>query len=95
MHQEQILQAVLPAGSDATPGSYTQVGHIGKFILQKMLHYTAYVLSCIIAHMNLKEEYYPWKQLIGQVILDVSQSCMLYERDAYIFSYRKTRISRV
>ncbi|KAJ8663226.1 hypothetical protein O0I10_001403, partial [Lichtheimia ornata] len=51
---EQIFEAVLPAGSDATPGSYTQVGHI--------------------AHMNLKEEYYPWKQLIGQVILDKNKN---------------------
>lgn len=24
-----------------------------------------------IAHMNLREYYYPWKKLIGQVILDV------------------------
>lgn len=24
-----------------------------------------------IAHMNLREHYYPWKNLIGQVILDV------------------------
>jgi hypothetical protein len=24
-----------------------------------------------VAHMNLREIFYPWKQLIGQVILDV------------------------
>jgi tRNA (guanine37-N1)-methyltransferase len=24
-----------------------------------------------IAHMNLREHYYPWKKIIGQVILDV------------------------
>lgn len=24
-----------------------------------------------IAHMNLREFYYPWKKLIGEVILDV------------------------
>lgn len=27
-----------------------------------------------IAHMNLRENYYPWKKLIAQVILDVSLS---------------------
>jgi tRNA (guanine37-N1)-methyltransferase len=25
-----------------------------------------------IAHMNLRDYYFPWKKLIGQVILDVS-----------------------
>lgn len=25
-----------------------------------------------IAHLNLKEQYFPWKKIIGQVILDVS-----------------------
>ncbi|KAF7729879.1 tRNA (guanine(37)-N1)-methyltransferase [Apophysomyces ossiformis] len=27
-----------------------------------------------IAHMNLREEYYPWKQLIGEVILDKNKN---------------------
>lgn len=26
-----------------------------------------------IAHMNLRDYYFPWKKLIGQVILDVSR----------------------
>ena len=30
-----------------------------------------------IAHINLKEEYYPWKHLIGQVILDVNDYFVL------------------
>lgn len=29
-----------------------------------------------IAHMNLREYYYPWKKLIAQVILDVSM-CLI------------------
>ncbi|KAI9314288.1 hypothetical protein BX666DRAFT_2029814 [Dichotomocladium elegans] len=51
---DQILHAVLPSDTDATPGSFTQVGHI--------------------AHMNLKDEYLPWKYLIGQVILDKNKN---------------------
>jgi tRNA (guanine37-N1)-methyltransferase len=31
-----------------------------------------------IAHLNLKEQYFPWKNIIGQVILDVSHLVFMY-----------------
>ena len=30
-------------------------------------------LLCHVAHMNLNDEYLPYKHIIGQVILDVSE----------------------
>ena len=31
-----------------------------------------------IAHLNLKEQYFPWKKIIGQVILDVSHLVFMH-----------------
>lgn len=64
MHQEQIFEAVLPAGSDATPGSYTQVGHIGNFIWDQrwgssllIYHYSTYEFEGRI--LSLETAYWP------------------------------------
>ena len=34
--------------------------------------------------MNLREEYYPWKNLIGEVILDVKITLLLIDHCIYI-----------
>ncbi|KAG8881148.1 tRNA(m(1)G37)methyltransferase [Tulasnella sp. 331] len=53
---DEILQAVLPEEliREGIPSSFTNTGHIGK----------------CSGHFNLREEYLPYKHLIGQVILD-------------------------
>ena len=63
-----MLNAILPdVGAEDPPSSFTQTGHIGEF---------SYLLlhgQCSsTGHVNLRDEWLPYKHLIGQVILDVS-----------------------
>lgn len=66
---DQILRSVLPEDLlDDTPASFTSVGHIGKLVLP-----AAGVRSdrpLWTAHFNIREEFLPYKYLIGRVILD-------------------------
>ena len=66
---DQILKAILPVELHGDlPSSFTIVGHIGA-----LGHTEARTLAEIplhIAHFNLREEYLPYKHLIGRVILD-------------------------
>ncbi|GJJ13231.1 hypothetical protein Clacol_007482 [Clathrus columnatus] len=52
---DEILEAVLPENtSEGTPTSFATAGHLGL----------------CVAHVNLKDEYLSFKNIIGQVILD-------------------------
>ncbi len=62
-------------------------------------------LDChvMLAHLNLNGEYLPYKHIIGQVILDVSQSFVKYvfvstrtiENQAFADSREQTRFNRL
>jgi tRNA (guanine37-N1)-methyltransferase len=67
---ENVLEAILPEIADEdkeTPAGFAQVGHVGELDF-------AHTFSSLtrIAHVNLREQYLPYKHLIGQVLLDKS-----------------------
>lgn len=66
---DEIISAILPADEiEDIPSSFTLTGHIGKCLLG--VSYGRYL--SMTGHINLREEWLPYKNLIGQVILDVS-----------------------
>lgn len=66
---DQILEAILPPDlSEGTPTSFAIAGHLGQ-ITQNLPNLPSEKLG--LAHVNLKEEYLEYKNIIGQVILDV------------------------
>jgi tRNA (guanine37-N1)-methyltransferase len=71
-----ILHATLPEELlEDAPAAFTITGHIGVYnslSLTRML-LIGRVRLWITAHLNLREEYLPYKYLIGQVVLDVRQ----------------------
>lgn len=70
---DEILAAILPEEIvSGAPSGFTSTGHIGiGYALTKNL-VLAHCLA--VAHLNLNNEYLPYKHLIGQVILDVSET---------------------
>jgi tRNA (guanine37-N1)-methyltransferase len=63
---DDILSSVLPDIEDV-PSGFTTTGHIGKLPQDR-----PWCEADQIGHMNLRDEWLPYKALIGQVILDVS-----------------------
>jgi tRNA (guanine37-N1)-methyltransferase len=67
---DEILQAILPEElREGSPTGFAATGHIGR-----LQHYVTRILWLICrntAHLNLNDEYLPYKHLIGQLILDV------------------------
>ena len=66
---DEILGAILPEDViNGAPSGFAATGHIGELSLLtlKVSLYPA------VAHLNLNDEYLPYKHLIGQVLLDVS-----------------------
>jgi tRNA (guanine37-N1)-methyltransferase len=63
---DDILTSVLPPLEDV-PSGFTSTGHIGTSRNTINL-----ALADSSGHMNLRDEWLPYKSLIGQVILDVS-----------------------
>lgn len=63
------MQAILPESlREGAPVGFAATGHIGKlppfpFTIQP---------HQVLAHVNLNEEYLPFKNTIGQLFLDVS-----------------------
>jgi hypothetical protein len=63
------LQAILPENLlDGAPAGFAVTGHLGT----KDKYPSPHALMIHTAHMNLNDEYLPYKHLIGQVILDVN-----------------------
>lgn len=65
------MDAVLPADllDDELPSSFAIVGHVGKLI--NSASYMKPVLRFVqIAHLNLRDQFLPYKTLIAQVIMD-------------------------
>jgi tRNA (guanine37-N1)-methyltransferase len=74
---DQILRAVLPPElGEGSPTAFSINGHIGRpeNLDSKNIWFSPQLLHPK-AHMNLRDEYLPYRFLIGQVILDV---CNLY-----------------
>lgn len=67
---DEILQAILPAElCDGSPTGFSTTGHLGVLLRRSIS--VLYPHVCIAAHMNLNDEYLPYKHIIGQVVLDV------------------------
>ena len=66
-----VLAHLLPHGlPEGTPTAFTQVGHIGE--APAPLPLTYYSSRCSTsAHLNLRDEYIPYRFIIGQALLDV------------------------
>jgi tRNA (guanine37-N1)-methyltransferase len=89
-----MLQATLPTELlEESPSSFTITGHLGA----SLFPFDAYgrdAQANNAAHFNLREEYLPWKHLIGQIVLDVSISFFsLVSRLLIDAIDRKTRTS--
>ena len=75
----EILHSILPESlREGSPTGFAATGHIGLFILIYLFKpvqkcYKAFSNHLTIAHLNLNDEYLPFKNIIGQVILDVRQ----------------------
>lgn len=66
-HVDDILSATIPLeDQDETPTGFAQVGHVGECVKADRLP-KAHDRT---AHINLREQYLPYKYLIGQVMLD-------------------------
>jgi tRNA (guanine37-N1)-methyltransferase len=64
-----IMNAILPEDMlEELPQGYTQVGHVCEFVLSYLA--VASAGSDEIAHLNLREQYLPYKHLIAQVLKD-------------------------
>lgn len=71
---DEILGAILPEELlDGAPSGFSATGHIGTRFITKLgprdLPKSCFVI--VSAHLNLNDEYLPYKHIIGQVILDV------------------------
>jgi tRNA (guanine37-N1)-methyltransferase len=55
---------------EGSPSGFAATGHLGRFT--KLVRRPP--LTILAAHVNLKDEYLPYKHIIGQVILDVSSA---------------------
>lgn len=68
---DDILQAILPEElCNESPTGFSITGHLGRlFIVTRDSAWPPHL--CIPAHLNLNNEYLPYKHIIGQVILDV------------------------
>ena len=67
------MRSILPPDMEV-PSSFESVGHIGMVTppLRVMLAFSVNNLAYpILAHFNLRDDYLPYKNLIGQVLLDV------------------------
>ncbi|KAI7868176.1 Met-10+ like-protein-domain-containing protein [Spinellus fusiger] len=51
---------------------------------------SSYTQTGHIAHMNLREEHYPWKKLVGEVVLDKNKNitCVVNKTDSIEATYR-------
>lgn len=66
---DQMIHAVLPEDAlDGAPTSFNSVGHVGEPIL----FLAQFMHKRLLAQINLRDEYLPYKHMIGQIILDVS-----------------------
>lgn len=73
----EILHAILPTTVDEDiPTAFTVTGHIGASASHRYRLTTESIPS--IAHLNLREEWLPYKELIGQVILDVGPTSAIW-----------------
>ena len=73
LYAENILTSILPELPEEdteTPAGFSQVGHVGSY-LHRVLWKSA---DSHIAHVNLRDQYLPYKYLIGQVLLDKNAS---------------------
>ncbi len=69
MDTDNILEAALPefdADEKETPAGFALLGHVGRPRPPVYLGRTLILL----AHLNLREQYLPYRHLIGQVLLD-------------------------
>ena len=68
---DEILRSILPEDLlHDVPSAFTVSGHLGAFSLHGSRPCVKFTRTLV--HMNLREEYLPYKHLIGQVILEVS-----------------------
>ena len=71
---DEILSAILPEELlDGAPSGFAVTGHIGTCciaVLGQRYSPRGYFMIAL-AHLNLNDEYLPYKHIIGQVILDV------------------------
>lgn len=66
---EECLRAFLPLElRDGVPTGFAMTGHVGNAFTFQMI---CRLLIAIEAHVNLNDEYLPYKHVIGQLILDV------------------------
>jgi tRNA (guanine37-N1)-methyltransferase len=69
---DEILGAVLPGGLlDGAPSGFAATGHIGTCHVATLDDSLVNFFVIVSAHLNLNDEYLPYKHIIGQVILDV------------------------
>jgi len=66
---DDIMTAILPEeDQDEIPVGFTQVGHIGtSFSIANV--YQEYSVNALIAHLNLRPPYEPYKHLLAQILL--------------------------
>lgn len=69
---DEILGAILPGELlDGAPSGFAATGHIGTCYITMLGDSLKSHFMIASAHLNLNDEYLPYKHLIGQVILDV------------------------
>lgn len=67
---DEILHVFLPEElREGAPSGFAMVGHIGMGVCASQRRP---LLKRSVAHLNLNDEYLPYKHIIGQVILDVA-----------------------
>ena len=67
---DEILHAFLPEDlKEGSPSGFAMTGHLGIYSIFMLADYP----NCDTAHVNLNDEYLPYKHIIGQLILDVSR----------------------
>lgn len=71
MDLDQVLRSILPDELEV-PGAFEAVGHIGKPFMECMRDKVTYQSGLFTAHLNLRDQYLPFKHIIGEVLLDVS-----------------------
>lgn len=69
---DEILGAILPGELlDGAPSGFAATGHIGTCYISMLDDSLKNCFMIVSAHLNLNDEYLPYKHIIGQVILDV------------------------
>lgn len=71
---DEILSAILPEELlDGAPSGFSATGHIGACCITMLGPRDSPNdrFTIVSAHLNLNDEYLPYKHIIGQVILDV------------------------